>query len=203
MHRLLHPLRVVHDWSSWWRRGFQPPYPVPVKRRTIARYLTPHSTFVETGTYLGSTARWASRKVDSVHTIELSETLHARIGPGLKRLGIHAHRGDSLELLPRILDEIETDSLIVWLDAHWSAGITSRAEYGNTPIRSEIEAVEQWLHRHPEAAVALLVDDLREFERDDEYPAIEILIEFARRNGMHIRIANDIFAAARGGERKH
>ena len=100
MRALLAPLRFLRDWFSWWRRDFQPPYPTLVKRRTIARYVDPGSIFIETGTFLGETSRWAARRAAEVHTIELSESLHARIAPGLQRRGIHTHKGDSLEVLP-------------------------------------------------------------------------------------------------------
>ena len=197
MRALTNPLRFVRDWFSWWRRGFQPPYPVLVKRRTIERYLEPRSVFIETGTFLGETTKWASRRVATVHTIELSETLYNRIAPGLRSRGIHAHLGDSLTMLPRILEETDADSLVLWLDAHWSGAITGRADYGNTPILSELREVEQWMHAHPSAYVALLVDDIREFENDDDYPGFESLLEFARRNGLRVHVANDIFVAVR------
>ena len=42
----------------------------------------------------------------------------------------------------------------------------------------------------------LRVDDLRQFESDDEYPKFEFLIEFARRNDLCIKTTIDIFIAA-------
>jgi len=192
---LLSPLRFVRDWYSWWRRDFQPPYPSLVKRRTIAQYLDPESVFIETGTFLGQTSRWAGARCREVHTIEVSDSLYARISPGLEKAGIRTYKGDSTEVLPAILEELEARSVVIWLDAHWSGGITARAESGDTPVDSEVLQVESWFRKHPGIKFTLLVDDLRDFERDSEYPRLEFLIEFARRNDLEVRIANDIFAA--------
>lgn len=190
------PLRFIREWTSWWRRDFQPPYPTVVKRRTIARHLDPDVVFIETGTYLGQTSRWAASRCREVHTIELSESLYQRISPSLVRKGIKAYRGDSSEVLETILKDLEAESVVIWLDAHWSGGITARADSGDTPVKSEILQVEEWLRAHPGSRVALLVDDLRDFERDSEYPRLDFLLEFARRNDLEVQVANDIFAAA-------
>lgn len=61
--------------------------------------------FVETGTYEGNTAKWASNHFRIVHTIEKSRTLYTSYSTALQTLkGITPHLGDSRHVLPQILD---------------------------------------------------------------------------------------------------
>lgn len=173
-----------------------------VKRRTIAQYIEPSSVFIETGTYFGKTAVWASRHCETVHTIELSDSLYAKVSPGLKSRGIHAHHGDSMSILPGILDSITSGSVMIWLDAHWSGGVTARAHSGDTPVVAELQAIESWFQSRPGIRLSVLIDDLRDFDRDDAYPDPELLLQFSRRNGMDVSFANDIFAATSKGQVK-
>ena len=77
--------------------------------------------FIETGTFKGKTAQIESRYFREVHTIELNEYLYrANLDRFLKEApNVKAYLGDSVEVLPTILDNVEAPCLL-FLDAHWS-----------------------------------------------------------------------------------
>lgn len=82
--------------------------------------------FVETGTYLGGTTRWASANFRKVYTIERSEQLYAAHQAGLRSLGnVEPMLGDSKVVLRKILPDLHTQPALFWLDGHWSGAETA------------------------------------------------------------------------------
>ena len=77
-------------------------------------------TFIETGTCLGHTTKWAADIFENVHTVEINQEYREF---ALKRLSgyknVHSYLGNSADVLKRILVVSENDCL-VFLDAHWS-----------------------------------------------------------------------------------
>ncbi|MGD9110566.1 MAG: hypothetical protein PVG93_06455 [Phycisphaerales bacterium] len=115
------------------------------------------STFVETGTYKGSTACWASGVFDRVITIEASEGLYQEVTEKYRDVGnIEFIYGDSRERLRDVIAKLEGPS-IFWLDGHWSGGAT----YGvnsQCPLIEEIEIINNSEYEH-----FILIDDARYF----------------------------------------
>jgi hypothetical protein len=139
-------------------------------------------TFLETGTYLGQTARMAASLFDEVHTIELSKTLYENAKSNLSSFSnISCHQGDTSLLLAPILRDIERrgKKVLFWLDAHYSEGITARGNT-NTPIINELQAILESNVPH----FVVLIDDIRCFipERSDtppplkEYPSLSQIV---------------------------
>src|SRR5262249_15383471 len=123
------------------------------------------STMVETGTYLGD-MDFAMRSVFSrIVTLELSKDLHAAAKERFAAIPhIECLQGDSAVLLPALITDIDHPCLF-WLDAHYSAGITARAE-AETPISAELETVLN----HPVKGHIVLIDDARCFDGTHDYP---------------------------------
>lgn len=96
--------------------------------------------FVETGTYEGATACWASEHFENVFTIEMSEHFYEETRKKYdRRENINFIFGDSRVELRKIVGKLN-ESAIFWLDAHWSGGAT----YGDDdqcPIIKEIEII--------------------------------------------------------------
>ena len=62
--------------------------------------------FIETGTYLGGTTKWASTHFDRVYTIERAENLYRQNSVELSGLkGVLTLLGDSRQVLPAVLKE--------------------------------------------------------------------------------------------------
>jgi hypothetical protein len=115
------------------------------------------TNFVETGTYLGDTAVWASKEFQTVYTIEASLPLYEK---AVAKLGHHQNirflHGDSRKCLRNVVQKLNGPALY-WLDAHWSAGNTF-GENDECPLLQEIAEI----HAKPHEAV-IFVDDARLF----------------------------------------
>lgn len=115
------------------------------------------SVFIETGTYQGDTTKWAARHFQDVYTIERAESLYREFGPLLSQLkGVRPLLGDSRQVLPLVLKEVEQNSCVVWLDGHWSGGHTAGSG-DECPLLDELSALEERKHD------IILIDDARLF----------------------------------------
>lgn len=129
--------------------------PEAIVLQLMQRYQVP--TFVETGTFLGSTARWASQHFQHVYTIEFAESIYQQ---ALAAHGQIEHisflYGHTREKLAEVVAQLATPA-IFWLDAHWSAGAT----YGvndECPIADELAIILGAGQQH-----FILIDDARLF----------------------------------------
>ncbi len=121
-------------------------------------------TFVETGTFEGTTAYWASQHFQKVFTIENSLTLwEAAKKKFYKVHNINFLFGDSRDILTKLSRKIDSPT-IFWLDAHWSGGDT----YGRNDecaLMDELKAILDMPHNH-----FVLVDDARLFLAPPPHP---------------------------------
>lgn len=114
-------------------------------------------TFVETGTFMGNTARWASNHFKHVFTIEFAESIY--------RQAVAAHAGvpqitflfgHTREKLAEVVPQLGAPA-IFWLDAHWSDGATYGAG-DECPVLDEIAIIVGASADH-----IILIDDARMF----------------------------------------
>lgn len=120
--------------------------------------------FVETGTFLGNTARWASQHFSAVFTIEFAEAIYHQ--------AVSAHRhishiaflyGHTREKLAEVVNTLSTPA-IFWLDAHWSDGATYGAN-DECPVLDEVTIILQSAQDH-----IILIDDARMFLAPPPHP---------------------------------
>lgn len=152
------------------------------------------NTLIETGTYYGATALWASKHFKTVHTIELSEPLYQITSAKYGNIeNINFHFGDTRTLLKEILKNTPDDEkIILWLDAHWSSDITY-GENDQCPLLQELEILTTCKQE-----VCILIDDARLFTAPPprpndyrQYPNIqEIASHFS--NDSFICIDDDV-----------
>jgi predicted O-methyltransferase YrrM len=106
-------------------------------------------TVVETGTYYGDTTHWFSKHFDIVHSIEISDTYYNDCVKRFDVLGIdniHLYNGNSAELLPSIISNINNRCLY-FLDAHW---------LDQWPLLDELKAIAQ-----SKMSPVILIDDFK------------------------------------------
>jgi hypothetical protein len=116
--------------------------------------------FVETGTFQGGTAAWASTIFKTVHTIEWSEDLYKKYSAVLESRGnIKCHHGSSPDVMRKLLPTISKEPTIFWLDAHYSGGITA-GETDECPLLEEIKVIRETMDL---SNVCILIDDARCF----------------------------------------
>lgn len=127
-------------------------------------------TFVETGTYLGSTAFEASQVFPAVHSIELYPPLYEN---ALKHLAgiehIHLHQGESGDILDKLIPTL-SGRVLYYLDAHFSGGGSALGRQ-SFPVLEELAALRK---NHSSDAV-ILIDDIRIFQ-DVLFPELLSLI---------------------------
>lgn len=127
--------------------------------------------FIETGTYLGFTVEQVLDKFGEIYTIELDLKLHEQASWKFEaHQHVHCIRGDSGEKLLYTLRLIHNHRALVWLDAHWSAGITARGSK-DTAIVAELDA----LAAAPRLDHVLMIDDLADFTGQNGYPTVDEL----------------------------
>lgn len=176
--------RQVRRWQT---AGSPIPSPSAVKREVLREYadLYETSTLVETGTYKADTVRALRKDFDAIHSIEIAPDFYAAALRRCKRqANATIHLGDSGEVLKEIVPDLDTPALF-WLDAHYSGGKTGGA--GGAPIIAELQTI-----LGSGAGHVVLIDDMREFGNDPEYPALDRIEDAARASGYKMIIAADI-----------
>jgi hypothetical protein len=128
-------------------------------------------TFIETGTYYGQMVycvRNLFRRIYSIEIFEKLATLNTRSFRKLKNINIIW--GDSSIELEIIMNSNPSQSILFWLDGHYSGIGTGRGEK-ITPIIAEIRII---LKNNPFKYV-IIIDDWRLFDGID-YPSKEDLL---------------------------
>jgi hypothetical protein len=162
---------------------------VDLYRLATFRFLNPHSytkfrqlknvarqvgarTVIETGTYRGVTARRCSSAFERVYTIELDQALAAESTRYLAdRKNVEVIQGDGLVKLPEVMARPDVKDVLVFLDGHFSEGITAKGDHAE-PAVLEVIALGQF----KEKLRGIVIDDFRLFGAVDGYPPKSVLV---------------------------
>jgi SAM-dependent methyltransferase len=177
---------------------FPSPLP-PEPKRELLKEIGGREVWIETGTYLGQTAKEISKVVSLVHTIEPSSEMFTRAKENLKDCNnVVVHHASSEDVLERIVESIKNKSFDVtfWLDGHFSGLGTYNSEL-QTPIRYELDVISRSLKSF--SKVVLMIDDIRCFDPKNpnytDYPDVQELVSWAIKNEMTWYLKSDIFVA--------
>jgi hypothetical protein len=176
---------------KWRSNNYRPPSPYSVKKKILQNNALPNTGWIETGTYLGETTKFLSKKYSSVTTIEPSTPHFNYVSKRFRKIGnvkvINATSENSFsELLRNSKDELN-----IYLDGHYS-GDGTFGESKITPVKEELDSIEKSLDRFKKLFVA--VDDFRVFKNSDSaYPSRYYLIDFCKRNNLIWNVEQDIF----------
>lgn len=154
--------------------------------------------FIETGTYYGNTAIWASHHFENVVTIEYSKEIYDRTFNKYGTLSnVKFVLGDSRVVLTTLVPQLTRPALF-WLDAHWSGSETFGKD-DECPLIGEIHAINAG-----KCAPFIFIDDARLFlsppprpHRIEQWPSIDEVVE-ALKCGNHtyyIVIVEDVIIA--------
>ncbi len=123
---------------------------------------------IETGTYLGSTSKILGQCFLSCYSIERDPSLAKYAKKRLAKFtNIKVLQGSSRELLADIIPANEIP-LVFWLDAHFSAGITSGSD-DPCPLISELETI---LNKRQPNNTIVLIDDARGLTGSNGWPSL-------------------------------
>ncbi|WP_377475544.1 MAG: FkbM family methyltransferase [Microcoleus anatoxicus] len=156
------------------------------------------NNFIETGTYQGYTAYWASQVFKQVFTIEYSPDIYQKVTEKYGHIkNIDFLYGDSRNLLQNTVSQLESPSLF-WFDAHWSGGLTY-GESDECPLLAEIEIINRSDCEH-----FIFIDDARLFlspppppHLPQQWPDISAILNLlnSAKNSRHIVIIDDVIIA--------
>ncbi len=187
---------LKNEEREWILRQYASPSPAHIKRAVLLRLGAPDGVWVETGTFMGDTALLLADQAKEVYTIEpdraLFEQAKARLQGSQK---IHVIHGLSEDVFPTLLPAL-SGTVNFWLDGHYSGGITHQGPT-DCPVREELRNIEHNLSHF--SNVTVLIDDIRCFDPSIpayvDYPDVNYLVDWARKNNLHWHIEHDIFAA--------
>jgi hypothetical protein len=150
------------------------------------------NVMVETGTYYGQTVEAMLRRFKCIYTIELAPDLWEMANEKFERFShVHVMRGNSADILPKIINEI-TERCLFWLDGHFSGVGTARGPM-DSPIAGELAAIR----RHALKNHVILIDDARLFNGTNGYMTLQetfcILKEINAR--YTVRVKDDMIQA--------
>ena len=160
--------------------------------------------FVETGTFRGDTAEWASRHFKRVTTVERSPEHHLAASARLSAFAnVRCVLGSSEECLAGILPFVAPHALF-WLDAHWCGGKSSTAgKDAACPVLQEISAINRAGFDQ-----IILIDDARLFTNahsslydDGSFPGIgEVMSLLNIDNKRYTIITDDVIVSLPAAE---
>lgn len=195
-HRVLIAFQRIRELFQFFRRSFDAPYPTFIKRKTLVSHSISDGSWIETGTYMGSTTQFLAKRYPKVTTIEPSEYFFEFSESRLKRnRNVVTLFGSSEEHFENALIGNQKE-INIWLDGHFSEGGTFLGE-NVSPIVHELEIIAR--HKSKFNSIRVFVDDVRLFQRDGlqatGYPPFVFLLDWALSNRFVWEIQNDIFIA--------
>lgn len=130
--------------------------------------------FVETGTGHGDMLAAVHAYFKAAHSIELDPALYQQAQARFRNVSnVMIYPGDSGTVLPRILPFLEGTTLF-YLDAHFS-GLGTAKGSKETPILAELKTLLA-----PGSKAIILIDDLKHFTGQHDFPTIPDLEKYAR-----------------------
>lgn len=181
---------------EWRLRQYAAPSPTDIKRAVLLRNGRSGGTWVETGTFMGDTAALLALDAKEVYTIEPDKALFEKAEARFHdNPCVHVIHGLSENTLPSLLPTLN-GTVNFWLDGHFSGGITHQGPT-DCPVVEELLSIESNLARYDN--VAVLIDDIRCFDPSipelADYPDVDFLVDWARKNNLRWHIEHDIFVA--------
>ena len=143
-----------------------------------------HRTLVESGTYVGGTVEFFLPHASRIFTVELDPVLFQdATAKFATEPAVTVLHGDATEHIPRILADLH-DPALVWLDGHYSGGVTARGAEDEPALTILAALGEQGLP----AGSTIVVDDLRGFSDHADGLSLERLVGTARRAFPYARL---------------
>lgn len=167
---------------------------VPKNLCLYLKHLASINNFIETGTYLGDTAKWSSAYFVNSYSIEKSQVMYEKAVSKHKGSKVNFILGDTREKLPQILSTLN-DRTIFWLDAHWSGGYTY-GEKDECPLLEELLLIIKRINFED---LFILIDDARLFlapppspHNAGGWPNIQEIVGLFDKNKCFIIIHDDV-----------
>lgn len=147
--------------------------------------------FIETGSLVGNTAKWAAAHFDAVYTIEAAYKYYIRTKMTVKPYSnVQVIHGYSSDVLHGLLDSMNQRCLI-WLDAHWSSDLGYRQSPDTLcPVLKELREIDTYDIGH-----IILIDDVRLFGIESGWPDVRKIETTLESMGKIVTQETDVFVA--------
>lgn len=174
---LREPLRRAHAAWSFDRGQVAQPAPSAKRRHLLDLFRERgHRVLVESGTYLGGTVAYFQPHAERIVSVEIDPALHARARERFRGApNVDLRLGDAVDVIPTAVREA-TGTCLVWLDGHFSGGVTGRGDLAEPAI----EVLNRLGNQGVPAGTTIVVDDLRAFGRSEDFPTLVELVDAAR-----------------------
>lgn len=191
---LFRSIRALQEFRAWEQARRPLPPPHMVKQTVVAAYAQVFAAdvLIETGTYFGDMVYAMKSRFRRIVSIELSRDLCAQAQRRFRKCAnVEILCGDSGKLLAEILRR-ESGRCLLWLDAHYSGGVTARGSICTAAV-PELQAILNDAGRDH----IILIDDARCFTGVDGYPSLEELqaLIVQRRPHYEFSVCHDIIRA--------
>lgn len=170
--RIIRNLYAIFTYPFWMLGGKKAPDNHLYKRNRIKKIKAEYSciSFIETGTYYGLMVSAMKNNFKKILSIEVHEPLYNLNKTQFsKNSNIEIFLGDSSYILKDAICKAE-GRIIFWLDGHYSGEAAGRGDE-ICPIMKELEIIKA-TDRNDHC---ILIDDLRLFSNEKEYPTLETL----------------------------
>jgi hypothetical protein len=190
---LLNLLKKFNQIQSWKKRNYLGNAPQFIKELIFLRDAIPNAQWVETGTGKGVTTKFFATSFPFVYTIEPNKYSYEQAIQNIKMKNISFLNDTSENILSELLSKLNGD-INFWLDGHYSGGITFKGKK-NCPIEKELEDISKNISNFKK--ILIFIDDIRCFlsklEEYKDYPTIDFLVDWSRKNKFTWKIEHDIF----------
>ena len=165
------------------------PPPDWIKHRVILENSLSNSTFIESGTFRGSTLLFVRNRFKKIYSFEPSKKFYIFSKIKLKKFkNIKTQNKTSKNGLSTLLKKIQ-GNVTFWLDGHYSGGETFQGDL-STPIKYELETISKFRKKFNK--LIIMIDDYRLFGVKP-YPPKTYLINFCKKHGYSYKVIYDIF----------
>lgn len=162
----------------------------------VLKSCLPLDVFVETGTFKGDTIQIVEKQFKHIYSVELSQQYYEIV---LKRFSktknLTLLNSSSPDAIASIMPQINNQSTLFWLDAHWCVASNTAGESSQCPLLSELEAIKQLNEQS-----IIIIDDARLFlaappapHDISNWPSIDSIIKklYQLSDAHQITVVND------------
>ena len=135
-----------------------------------------------------------AKRFQHIHSIEPSPELYESALKKFKKYkNVSLYNDISENIMPKILSQLN-GNINLWLDGHYSAGLTFKGKK-ECPVEDELLALSKNIKNFEK--ICILIDDYRCFLPHNDiyidYPSVDYLVDYARKNKYHWSVEQDIF----------
>ena len=120
--------------------------------------------FLETGTCKGETIQRMDMYFKKLYTVEIKKQFYNLCLKENNSDKISFYLGDSVKTLPRMLKDVGNNTVVFFLDGHWSCGTTGKGSK-DVPLLDEIEIINKLYNNN----AIVIIDDYNLFDGNDKY----------------------------------